>query len=93
MALNANLYNQLCRLFVSVKIAKEGQSMNWYMKRLDGVERPVIREGEKGEEYHVCCPFCNDERFRLWINHRWNTTDRLTGAKFGLGLCNCFNPG
>jgi hypothetical protein len=26
---------------------------------------------EGGEYYRVCCPYCNDTRFRLWINHRW----------------------
>src|SRR5262249_36909367 len=26
---------------------------------------------QPGEYYVVCCPYCDDLRYQLWINHRW----------------------
>lgn len=43
-----------------------------------------------GETYNVCCPFCNDHRNRLAINHHWNTPDEVTGSK-NMNLLKCYN--
>jgi hypothetical protein len=96
MPLNPQLYNALARAFPSgVKIAKEGEAMR-YKVRKDFVtqkERVVIEDDGHGEEYRVCCPFCGDTRFRLWINHKWDTEEPVSKLKFGLHLANCFNDG
>jgi len=96
MPLNPQLFNALKLAFPSgVKIAKEGEAMR-YTVRPDFItqrETIVIDKDYHGEEYRVCCPFCGDTRFRLWINHRWDTEDPATKVKFGLGLANCFNDG
>jgi hypothetical protein len=96
MPLNPQLFNALKRVFgAGVKIAKEGEPMRYSIKKNFSTEkdRVVIEEGAHGEEYRVCCPFCGDTRFRLWISHKWCTEDPKTKAKFGVGMVNCFNDG
>lgn len=43
-----------------------------------------------GETYCVCCPYCNDTRHRLYINHRWGVYDKETKTK-NYSLIHCFN--
>lgn len=45
---------------------------------------------ESGEEYRVNCPFCNDTRKRLYLNHRWATENPHT-SKIDLWLMQCWN--
>jgi len=75
MPLNAELYARLERVFGTVHISDEGAP---FLAR--PVQNPVTGhieyEGECGEYYTVCCPFCGDTRHRLWINHRWCTRYR-----------------
>lgn len=95
MAINAGLYMALQKAFKgSVKVAKEGLPMRYVIKtnRITGKKRAEIIDDEHGEEYRVCCPFCTDERYRLWISHMWNTEDAVNGVTFG-HLVNCFNDG
>lgn len=93
MPLNDKLYRALIRDFDSVKIAKEGEAMIYKMvpNPIKGGTRIVIQHS--GEEYRICCPFCSDTRYRLWINHRWNTSDPITKYYFGVGHVCCFNDG
>ena len=63
--LNPALYGALRRLFGEVRIYKEGQPPA--LSRRNG----TIHVVDGGEEYAVCCPFCGDRRFRLYINHRY----------------------
>lgn len=94
MALNPGLFSSLKRAFRSVKIAKDGQPAQFTVEDgLTGGSFAKIKRGLGGEEYRVCCPFCSDTRHRLWINHRYGTTDELSGAEFGHGLVKCFNDG
>jgi len=49
-----------------------------------------------GETYRVNCPFCNDTRKRLWINHTYGQPDPVDRNKPGdfYGICfneNCMN--
>jgi hypothetical protein len=71
------LYFKLKKLFKSVLVANRGVQM---VTRVDssGRETPVV----SGEHYRVCCPWCNDTRHRLYINHRWFEN------RF---MANCFN--
>lgn len=43
-----------------------------------------------GEEYRVSCPFCNDTRQRLYINHRWGIFDTESQTR-NLWLAQCWN--
>lgn len=91
MPLNDKLVRALIRDFGDVKIAKEGEAMIYKMAPdpITGGTHVVIQHS--GEEYRICCPFCSDTRYRLWINHRWNTTDPITKYYFGVGHICCFN--
>src|SRR6516165_1691747 len=59
---------------------------------VDKRDRPIMRMEitNRGECYRVCCPFCEDQRKRLWINHMWGYRDPKTGSK-NLWLAKCFN--
>lgn len=93
MPLNDKLHRSLCRTFGDVKIAKEGVAMVWSISKnpLGGKDKVTVTYS--GEEYRVCCPYCSDTRHRLWINHRWNTTDPISKHYFGVGQICCFNDG
>ena len=93
MPLNPKLYSGLQRAFGEVRIAKEGESMGFQIVTDPLKHRKIVRITGGGEDYKVCCPFCGDTRFRLEISHRWNTTDPVTGAKFGSHLMRCYNDG
>jgi len=54
------------------------------------ITRLEIASQGRGEEYAVCCPFCNDTRYRLSINHRWGVKDVQTGT-LNLWLAKCYN--
>ena len=45
---------------------------------------------QSGQYFTASCPFCNDTRKRLWINHRWGVKDPETGS-LNLYLAHCFN--
>jgi hypothetical protein len=69
--LRPELYHRLCDRFGRVLIANEGEAM-----RAEAVRDPVSNRLQlnviwPGEYYVLSCPFCNDTRCRLWINHRW----------------------
>ena len=67
--LNRYLYQRLCEEFGRVAIACPGESAAAHV-----VDSGQGRRAEflvKGEYYRVNCPFCNDTKLRLWVNHRW----------------------
>lgn len=51
--------------------------------------RPSLKINHSGEEYRVNCPFCNDTRHRLFINHRWGVEDKYGNRN--LWLAHCWN--
>lgn len=71
------LYYKLKKVFSKVLVSNRGVGM---VLRPDGDGRsaPLV----SGEHYRICCPWCNDDRFRLYINHRWFEN------RF---MANCFN--
>jgi hypothetical protein len=81
--INVPLYNALVNVFKDVRIANEGESAVFStppktatLNRLktkykDRNEyQPQCIHG--GEQYHVCCPFCGDQKYRLYISHAWD---------------------
>lgn len=94
MPMNPGLFATLKRAFAVVKIAKEGEAAQFDVKTgSKGGRYAAMKQGQGGEEYRICCPFCSDTTHRLWINHRWGTTDELQNVSFGSGLLQCFNDG
>lgn len=47
---------------------------------------------QAGEEYRVNCPFCNDTRGRLYVNHAYGEYDTKTRSH-NYHLIHCFNEG
>lgn len=90
-ALNPPLLTALRKRFGSVRISNEGQRAISMMVP-DLIDKKKMKEEfvDAGEYYRVCCPYCNDSKYRLYVNHRWNTEDR-SGQPYGKFLIHCFN--
>lgn len=100
VALNQVLYDVLKARFGNVRISNQGvaqvsqygrrinpgrdkRSDNWYLNLV-----------EPGEYYQVCCPYCNDTRFRLYFNHRWGRKDPDGNRNLWMAICyneNCLS--
>lgn len=87
--LNPALYRRLERLFGTVRIGGEGESLlaKPYIDPVLGVPRLAISHA--GEYYEVVCPYCTDTRYRLWINHAWGQKDGHN--RFMTFLAVCYN--
>lgn len=88
--LNPYLYSLLVRKFQSVKIANEGvpAHVTTYPDPLHRGRR-VTRADCWGEYYRVCCPYCDDTRHKLWINHRYGA-DIENGRRTHTHLAVCY---
>lgn len=96
--LNPGLYHSLTEAFGEVRLAREGEAapevdtirplLASRVRDASGRRRP--RKPPGGEEYRVNCPFCDDTRFRLSINHRWGVLDERDGDRHWY-LANCYN--
>lgn len=88
--LNRLLYRRLARHFGGVKTTSDGEAMIYRSVR--GVEdEPLIRVEHAGEYYRVNCPYCNDTRYRLYVNHMFGQRDGH-GRRM-LFLAVCYNEG
>lgn len=93
--LNPELYAALVSAFgkSNVRVTHPGVPMTMTYKR-DALDMTKIRlepvKGARGQEFKLCCPKCNDRRWRLSINHRWGVLDQRTGTR-NLWLANCYN--
>ena len=81
--LNPELYNALRRNFGQVKIDNPGQKM--VRQITPGMPQPEIKV--RGETYRVCCPWCGDGKFKLYVNYTFGTDDPETGQTFCLNKC------
>jgi len=79
--LNEQLYQGLIQRFGEVKVANEGEARET-VKIGDAYETRV-----SGEQYRVCCPFCRETRFRLYISYMWNTVDPDGVPNSHLAVC------
>jgi hypothetical protein len=88
--LRPELYHRLEYRLGPVIVANEGEELVGWAGTDPYSDRPRLEVSLPGEYYRVCCPFCDDTRHRLWINHRW----ALYVPEFksdNLWLAHCFN--
>lgn len=96
--LNETLFHLLERRFGrgQVKIVHDGEALSGRYQdtqiTVDGQFKTVrrLKVLSSGEEYLVNCPFCQDTRQRLHINHRWGVPDEESGTR-NLWLMHCMN--
>lgn len=84
-----DLYNQLRNNFPGgVIIANQGEGCSQSSaRRPDGQVFTSIHHS--GEYYRVNCPFCRDQRHRLWVNHMYGQPD-ANGRPMRF-LATCYN--
>lgn len=88
--LSPSLYAKLVQVFGDVRVSNEGEPFTARVGKDMITGETKLEIINRGETYAVNCPFCNDTRNRLWINHRWNTFDSRTCTR-NLFLAKCFN--
>lgn len=81
------LYDKLWQVFDRrISIANEGEPFRSTVTRsMTGRTRMDV--SESGEYYCVACPFCNDTRKRLWINHMFGQLDHDGWPMKFLAIC------
>lgn len=85
--LNSALYMHLQKLFPEgVKIANEDEPII-FGKRTDAHGKERKWKEQSGEQYHVCCPMCHDERFRLYISYAWGMDNKQKFPTSKLVIC------
>jgi len=89
--LNPSLYTRLQRKFGTVKIANQGEAqVGMYRDEYDFVEGRKVSKlhlVHPGEYYVVNCPFCNDSKYRLYVNHMWGVRDEEGATNLWLAMC------
>ncbi|NDD52689.1 hypothetical protein EBZ39_02210 [bacterium] len=76
--LNPVLYGLLRRKFGAVRVHNSGSPAQFQMLP-DPMQPGALRKEYYvyGEYYAVCCPFCKESGFRLWINHLYGSELRF----------------
>lgn len=87
MPLCPELYRRLQERFGDVKIANEGSAAIWNSAVSAAHSRTVSKLHWPGEYYRVRCPFCQDRRHRLWINHQFGQLDARGWPMTFLAYC------
>jgi len=88
--LTPGLYHLLDERFGSVQLANEGERMIARPGRKDRLGRRKMSIDHAGEYYRINCPFCNDTRRRLWINHCYGQEDIVSNYPI-TWLAVCYN--
>jgi len=90
--LNPALYAMLEHKFGLVRVANAGAEAQFSL-----VPDPMTpgkfdrRYWQSGEYYTVCCPFCQDAGYRLWVNYRYGAEYReKTGRRSDTHLAICY---
>lgn len=83
---NPFLYELLRRRFGEVHIQNAGEPFLYTVST--GTDGKEVVKISGGEEYCVCCPHCNDKRFRLNVNHMMG--ERIADIRQE-GLAHCWN--
>jgi|TARA_R110000824_G_scaffold115066_4_gene265996 hypothetical protein len=90
-ALNRLLYRRIRATFKHVQIRNRGEKQIRKMTTDLVSGKPKVDISHKGEYYVVCCPCCNDTKFRCYINHVYGKDDELGRPQ--THLVHCFNVG
>lgn len=93
LPLNRQLHRLLKNRFGHVEIASPGIGFRGAVKRVfDGKElRQRFEPAVTGEYYRINCPYCNDTRQRLWVNHQYGQQDPANPQRRMLWLATCYN--
>ena len=87
--LNPTLFSTLQAQFGEVRTTNPGQPR--IAVRVPDPARPgrfTERATQRGEQYVISCPFCFDDRFRLYISYQYGVLDPATGQRnYGLWCC------
>jgi hypothetical protein len=91
--LNPVLYGLLQHKFGAARIHNQGcAAQPEFVRDTRNPSRLVEVKGVSGEYYAVCCPFCSDQGYRLWVNYRYgSTTDAHTGRREKTYLAHCYH--
>jgi hypothetical protein len=93
--INPVLYRLLKHKFGEVRISCAGVPAR--IEKIENPQRPgryITRGSEWGEYYTICCPFCNDVAFKLWVNHMYgNEYDPTVGHRTNTHLAVCYKNG
>lgn len=89
-----DLYSRLQKRFSGgVEVANQGEAQQGrIVQEVRGqqfIDRWQI--GSWGETYRINCPYCNDTRHRLWINHRYGQPDPASPNQRGSFYGICYN--
>jgi len=87
--LNKQLYLSCKQIFSYVRIQNKGESQQRQVGYDVRTNTHKAHVRYSGEYYIVSCPFCNDTRYRLYINHRFGVPDEFGRPE--LHLAHCFN--
>ena len=82
--LNPHLYGLLQKQFGKVKVDRAGQKM---IRLLTPGQFDEVEILNKGETYRVCCLWCGDAKFKLYINYTFGMTDQDTGQVYYINNC------
>ena len=97
--LNEKLYRAMTVLFKEPpKIINEGATASIEfpppaVSFMPTVTKIPAKSIKGGEQYAVCCPYCNDKRYRLYVSHLWNVRIPYGGSEYVCSdsLIRCFN--
>jgi hypothetical protein len=67
--LNQPLYDSLVRVFGKVKVENKGVPARILPKPGTVSEWDLPDDEQHGEQYRVCCPYCNDRNFHLYVSY------------------------
>lgn len=98
--LNPGLYDRLGEVFGEVRICNDGVPASLRRMPVASIFTGPPRAGaddllDAGETYRVCCPFCEDRNWHLYVPHVWGSYAEVDGnpVQFSRGLAHCFRRG
>lgn len=86
--LNPVLFQTLQEQFGEVRVVHQGEPR--VTRRVPDPSRPgrfIDQVEQRGEQYQLCCPFCGDTRFRLYVSYAFGQQDNSGNRNFNLWNC------
>jgi len=88
--MNITLHRRLVATFGKVRVKNPGEAAEREKIYDSSTGKYRDKRVRSGEEYAVCCPICNDTRFRLLFSHSYGVSQ---GNNTNSHLAHCFNAG